>query len=284
MTELVLGTAQLGTSYGVVSRPGPPLDPGGAGHFLCEAERLGVAAFDTAPSYGAAEDIIGSSAATLPIHTKIAVGSSASKSLRSSLSRLGRSSVDVLYLHDPREVLRPRSGIIDDAFAHVGGAVGVVGASVYDTDELLAAVDDPRIGAVCVPLSFLDRHIRDQHLDLAARAGMRVYARSVFLQGVILADPAALPTQVTGLRPHVHALCDIARRLGRSRLNLALGWVRSRPSVRGIVVGTDGLDDLRATVSAFNAPPLSEDELDLCEHLEMPARELTDPRRWGQVS
>lgn len=278
--EFVLGTAQICSPYGVLRVNDTAVDDGRAEAVLAEAAALGVTALDTAPAYGGAESAIGASTSTLPVHTKIDLALTPADSLAGSLARLHRNRVDVLYLHDAAEVLRADSAVIAAAYRLVGDSVGLLGASVYEVEEFDGAVADPRVRAVQVPLSIFDRRVDEARLIAAAARGVKVYARSVLLQGTLLASPTSLVHPVEGLAPFIENLQRVAERLGRPIIELALGWVRALPGVRGLVVGAESVEQLRGLVAAFGSDPLTSAELSELRGLRVPAPHLCDPRRW----
>ncbi len=186
--ELILGTAQFQSGYGIV-RDSARANPSDGPDILKLAPSLGVTALDTAPAYGRAEDAIGQSGCGLPVHTKLDPKRSPAESLSQSLKDLRRDRVDVLYIHDSAEVFRPESCVIDAASKLVGERVGSLGASVYDLPEFEAAVDDPRIGVVQVPLNLFDRRLTRDLIASASSTGTIVYVRSVLLHGILAADP-----------------------------------------------------------------------------------------------
>lgn len=277
---LVLGTAQLRMAYGITRRSTGAPSADDARRLLTAAAELGVAALDTAPGYGDAEDAIGRSGTTLPVHTKVDPARTPSDSLARSLGRLRRERVEVLYLHDSAEVLRDPSPVVSAAHELVGDLVGRLGASVYDVEEFDAAVRDPRIQVVQVPLNVLDRRIDADRLEAAAKQGVHVYGRSILLQGVLAAPPGA----VEGLAPHVVGFQALARELGRTPVELALGWVRALPGVQGVVMGAESVADLREIVDAWSAPRLDPEALAAVGALPLPPPELCDPRRWQAVT
>lgn len=250
---------------------------------LAAALALGIDTVDTAPGYGAAEDTIGAGPPSLRVHTKVDPAMEPGSSLEGSLRRLRRDHVDVLYLHDSREVLRSASTVIAAAHALVGDRVGRLGASVYDPDELEAALADPRIQAVQVPLNVFDRRVGEPHLQKAAAQGVEVYARSALLQGLLAGPSTSLPSSVAPLQPFVRAFEALACDLGRSCLELALGWVRATPGLHGVVVGAGSTEELRVTVDALRRPPLTPQELAGLGALPLPPVALVDPRRWPLV-
>jgi len=278
--ELVLGTAQFQPGYG--QGPRSELSEGrGAAALLDAAGDVGVAALDTAPAYGDAEAVIGAAEWALPVHTKIDPKLEPSASLTRSLERMGRTRVDVLYVHSSTEVLLKESPVLDAAAALVGERVGKLGVSVYEVEEFRAAVADPRITVVQVPLNLFDRRLPQALLDEADLAGTDVYVRSVLLQGVLVADPNSLLGSTVALRSYVVAFDEKARKIGRSRAELAFGWVRSTPGIKGAVFGADSVGQLNEIAELFRGPALDEEVLAELASLPTPPWELCDPRRWS---
>ena len=58
LSEMTLGTVQLGLRYGIANTLGKP-DRGTACQMIQEAIRMGVNSLDTAQSYGDSEEVIG---------------------------------------------------------------------------------------------------------------------------------------------------------------------------------------------------------------------------------
>ncbi|HMS47560.1 aldo/keto reductase [Candidatus Microthrix sp.] len=282
-TELILGTAQFQSGYGVVRDTEQAHQSDGI-DILELAARLGIAALDTAPAYGRAEDTIGQSGCGLPVHTKLDPKRSPAESLSQSLQDLRRDRIDVLYIHDSAEVLRPESRVVASASELVGEQVGSLGASVYDLPEFEAAVDDPRIGVVQVPLNLFDRRLTRNLIASAASTGTIVYVRSVLLQGILAADPLELVGPTLPLRPYVVAFAELAERVGKTRRDLAIGWVKAISGIRGMLVGAESVIQLRELVASFNSPPLDDGLIAELEALPYPPAAQCDPRSWTIVT
>ena len=143
---------------------------------------------------------------------------------------------------------RRDSTVIADAATLTGDVIGSLGASIYDSEQFDAAVRDPRITVVQIPCNILDRHIDDRRLMAARDSGTAVYARSVLLQGILVASPTTISGPAARLRPAVEEFHRLATALGRPPLELALGWVRHRPGVqrsrhrRGLDLGARCVD------------------------------------------
>jgi aryl-alcohol dehydrogenase-like predicted oxidoreductase len=276
--EIILGTAQLTQQYGVMARQGRERDES---HALLElAAEVGVRTLDTAPAYGDAELLIGRHGASFAVHTKLPGIEHPGKELESSLSRLARDSVEVLYLHDPDAVLDPSDARLAASAELVGAGADHLGASVYTRGQFAAAVADPRIGVIQLPLNVFDRRIGDMQLREAAELGKRLIARSALLQG-LLGDPAGALGRVAALDAALDAFGLACATLRRDPIVLALQWVLARPGLFGLVLGAETPDQLRALIAGVEAAPLSHEELRLLASLRRPADKDVDPRGWA---
>jgi aryl-alcohol dehydrogenase-like predicted oxidoreductase len=271
---LVLGTAQFVGGYGVSrqntrSSAAEMLNAAFDNHFL---------AVDTAPAYGSAESEVGLSWRG-QIHTKFDKVQEARESVKRSLKATGRRQLDLVYLHDSTEVLkRSQSRVLSVAEGLLEEEVVLaLGASIYDEPEFYAALEDPRIAAVQIPLNVLDqRFIRE--ISSAKEAGKQVFVRSVFLQGVLtLSCDQLVEKNLTDLVPFVSAFQDQSNKIGKSYAQAALSFARSL-DVCGAVVGFDTVRELSA--AAVESEPLSKDEFEGFLELSLPKRELVDPRKW----
>jgi len=278
--ELILGTAQLAGRYGVMATQGA--SEARAVAVLDAARRLGVRTIDTAPTYEGAEAAIGAVGAGFAVHTKLSLGEEPAAALAASLRRLRRDRVEVLHLHDPEVVLDAEAPLLGAAAALVGAGADAIGVSVYTREQFLAALKDPRITVVQAPMNVLDRGIADEDLRLASERATKVIGRSALLQG-LLSDPAQAIGRVPLLDESLAAFGAVCRRVGRAPIELAIGWVRSRPGLAGVVLGAETPEQLEGIVRAFDAPPLPDDVLALLATLPQPPWRAADPRTWPRV-
>ncbi len=276
--ELIMGTAQLVRPYGRVTTSTYPTRDS-ALELLRHAFDCGIRTLDTAPSYGEAEQTIGASGLDFRIHTKVGPGQSVRDSVSRSLQLLRREAIDVLYLHDATELFNPESTLLAEAAELIGDSIAAVGVSIYTVDEFDAALTNPRISVVQIPLNALDRRIDDDRLLRATKNGIRVVVRSVYLQGLLVNSLGNIRPVHESLTKSIAAFQQLARALGRTPAELAIGWVAARPGVSSITVGIDSpqnLDDLLESMEAS----LSSEALEQVRGLPVPARRLLDPRNW----
>ena len=257
--KLGLGTVQLGLPYGVTNRRGQP-PAVEARRVLETAAECGIDLIDTAPAYGAAENVVGEAlraGLTFRIVTKTAAGAASPAALRDtfhrSLELLGAGRVHGLLLHHCADALAPGGeALIQEMQAlQRAGLVERIGVSVYDAAELDAVMKlfTPQI--VQLPLSIADQRLaRSGHLAKLAALGIEIHARSVFLQGLLVEPDPDFPREVARHRATFTALREGLRGAGSTPLEGALAYVASQPEVHAAIVGVAGRDELLEIAAA----------------------------------
>ncbi|MFE7352536.1 aldo/keto reductase [Streptomyces sp. NPDC057543] len=275
-----MGTAPLGGLFEAVS------DQEAAATLKTAAE-AGITYFDTAPRYGhgLAEERLGRllapSAGTDPvISTKTGWllrprpdGSPGEvitdwtergirESLEASLIRLGRSSVDILYLHDPddypdeiRRTAYPAVRKLRDE-----GLIRAVGFGMNHSGPLASYVAEFEVDVVLIAgrFSLLDHEALTTLLPLCAKTGTAVVVGGVFNTG-LLADPS--PGAMFNYRPapaealerarQCRALCDAyAVPLPAAAIQFPL----LHAAVNSVVLGCRSAAEVTANAAAARFP------------------------------
>ena len=209
-----LGTAPLGGLYAGVS-------PDDAISAIETAFDLGYRYFDTAPlyGYGAAERALGRALegrqAGIAVSTKVGrtidenaprnsgdmfagtVGTASwdfsadgvHRSMEASLERLGRSFVDVVYLHDPDEHAQQA---LDEAYPalerlRASGVIGAIGVGMNEPDLPARFVYETDIDVVLIAgrYTLLDQSAEDTLFGAAMARGVHVVAADVYNSGIL---------------------------------------------------------------------------------------------------
>jgi aryl-alcohol dehydrogenase-like predicted oxidoreductase len=262
--RVLVGTAQLAAPYGLYAEQ---VDLTESRRRLSVYRKLGFRAFDTAPAYPSAESLLGSGiSSTDTIVTKTnafdpganteTVTRAISEGLSGSLERLDRERVDGLLLHTP-DALTPAVASAMRA-ERDAGRTGAIGVSVYTTEHIDSALDllDPDI--VQLPFSIADQRLsRSGHIDRLMERGVEVHARSVFLQGTLLANPGTLPAYLDPLRPLIATLREEAEEDAVNIVALCVGFVLSSIPGGRLVIGLQGeshADILRRALKRARPP------------------------------
>jgi len=280
LPKFILGTAQLSSPYGVTNLSGAEKSHEAAFSFLKEAKRLGISTLDTAPAYGAAESIIGTSKLQFEIHTKLEKDLNPQASVEASLVRIGTEEITLLYFHDI-EAFRLNPKTISDSLSSLLGLhVKNIGVSIYDVEDLELVLKFPSITHVQLPLNLLDQRFSQKVLERIRSHGVKCIARSVFLQGALLADPRKLPARIEHLHPFLGAL----RRELISRdippLEGCLALVCNNMDLEGVILGAQNEHELRLIVEAWEHVRKSAPDLEWLSEFQLPPASAVDPRRW----
>ena len=275
--QLALGTVQFGVAYGVVGRCERVSD-GDAAAILARAAAQGIRTLDTAAAYGDIEERLAGlcGAAPFAIVSKIpplpADGDAAAfvtDAVNRSAQRLGPRLAALLF-HRADDLLGAHADRIWRAAVRALPPGVKLGVSCYGPDELAAvAARHP------VALAQLPGNALDQRLHGHAFPGIELHLRSVFLQGLLLADAATGAARVPACAPALAAWQLFCTERGLAPLEAALGLARALPGVQRLVVGVDELAQLDAIHAAWQrSTPLAAPELACTD----PA--VIDPRHW----
>jgi aryl-alcohol dehydrogenase-like predicted oxidoreductase len=304
-----LGTAQLGLPYGNKAQA-ELMSLSDAGSILDFALSQKVGFIDTAIGYGKSEERLGYfrvqerfPAAILT--TKIpAVGKEiwshrdlflewVQKHLQESLKRLKISTLELLQFHqcDVEFLTHPSVKYVFARLLDVP-EVQAIGVSVYFMDQALAAIDTKIITWLQVPVNILDRRfLVDDFLSLVKSAGIKLIARSAFLQGVLVPQADLPPVKRIGELQELKSLALSACQQMGTPLSLdevALQFLFSNhaDNLDVVLIGVDSAEALRHNLAIIDRAkaPLSVRDLALFDRAMNFAaeRELFNPGNWNK--
>lgn len=296
---MILGTAQLGMEYGIANTSGMP-SRDQSFQILDRAYEGGVRLLDTAAEYGSSEQIIAQynkeRGHVFGICTKLPTqiedtSSTAELTYRYAKERAEQLQVDTLdclYLHR-FEQCQTEPILAGLTRAKRSGLTKRIGVSIYHPDELAYIVDNlsETVDVVQIPLNVLSISRWVDVIDAASQAGVSLYARSVFLQGLLLMDAESEVVSRLAASEYISKIDKVANRIGVSREVLCYGAVRSLPQVEDIVVGCDNLDQLEENLDL-------EEKTKMLENVALKRQiglgitkspvTLTDPSRWDKAT
>jgi aryl-alcohol dehydrogenase-like predicted oxidoreductase len=283
--KLVLGTAQLGLDYGIVSERAPSSRE--SIEIIQTAIAGGVRYLDTASAYGSSEEIIGEALADYKssgchIVTKLSplsevseaadvstARSFAERSLIQSMRALRQPFLDTVLFHRVAHIQKWNSSIFNLLREwQSSGRIGSIGASVQSADELAFVLEVDEISHIQLPYNMFD-HRWDASLEqiraVKENRSLTINIRSIFLQGILMTGQHSLWQRAHVREPTatinwLNSLCltfekpDIA--------SLCIAWARGLDWVNGIVIGCDNLGQLRRNLQRFEAEALSQERLD----------------------
>lgn len=292
---LVLGTAAFGQPYGLGhAGEANGLPPEAIDRLLDHAHARGVAALDTARGYGASEQIIGtwaeknnkyfnifSKCSKLGGLSDAEAARQVDRDVSQSLTLLRTGQLGLLLTHHPADLLRPAVAEALREQERLGRIAGF-GASLYSTAEAEQTLAVAGVSAIQAPISILNQSfLISPVLARARQAGVRVFARNLYAQGLLFLDPDRLPLEVPATAWRLRELRGLAADTGHDLSVLALAPLAACDGIAGLVVGCDTpaqIDRMvEAVITQRPAPDVLQRVLQICA--DIPADE-TDPRQW----
>jgi aryl-alcohol dehydrogenase-like predicted oxidoreductase len=258
LSRIGLGTVQFSMDYGISNRDGRPSESEVAA-ILARAVEAGVGYLDTAASYADAETLIGRhlpSGHRLRIVTKLppmaedvitaAHEETALAALAASLERLRSPQVYGVLIHQARDLAKPGWQHLVNALrkAKERGWTSRIGVSVYDESDLALVESRFVPDLVQLPFNALDRRlVASGWLARLRQSGIEVHARSLFLQGLLLMDPAMLPGFFAPIRATLAKLRDAWAAERDTPLSGCLRYVLGHSDIDAAFVGVNRLHE-----------------------------------------
>lgn len=278
MSALTLGTVQLGLPYGLHAGTEVPSGERSL-DILRTANTCGIHMLDTARDYGVSEAVIGEhlsrsdGADEAKVITKFRIPSECESSypamrqhvrnsLHDSLAALRLPKVHALLFHkamqqDLRTLLPPLADILQELQEE--GLIGLGGLSAYRPEDVEPVIGNTIFSCVQVPLNIFDAFLhREGWLTEMADAGTFVFARSIFLKGLLLESPERLGPGFEDAAPFLRSLARMAEQASLTIAELAFSYVRHMRGVGSIVFGADHAGQVRENVRLLTIPPLPE--------------------------
>ena len=284
VSQITLGTVQLGMNYGIVNTKGQPSRQQSY-EILSAAFNNGITSIDTASGYGNSEEIIGTYfkefQCKLPFITtkyksKLADGafyneieSEIFNSVENSLLRLNVDKIDCLMLHNAKDMTRHGKSVekvIEKLI--VKGLVDMAGVSVYTTDEIDIMLKNDLYKTIQLPISIFDRQLIERgYIDKLAQKNIHIFVRSVFLQGLFFINPdnntdADIEKYAS---KYIRLLSVFAKKENMSIAELAISYIRDISGTTSLVLGADNKEQVIENINYINAPAISKDTKILIE-------------------
>lgn len=281
--RLILGTAQFCGNYGLLSGAvgDPSHSDARAQNLIATAERAGIGTLDTAPVYGQAERMIGSSKWSGEVWTKLDPALQPEESVAHSLESLCRSRLDVLYVHDVKHFLSLDRRGLADIRALRGPLVDALGVSAYEPIEVIAALGRLDFDVVQLPINPFDtRLVCALERNLLPNECTYV-GRSVFLQGLLAQPELAYRRAPVELQGPIQRWRFACQGLSVAPGEAALAWVLALPFLERVIVGADSSRQLLEIARWSDSDRCSE----ILE--EIPVENLwplSDPRTWTVIN
>lgn len=249
MSGLCLGTVQLGMKYGVNNALGRQPTEEESVTLLHAAQKGGIEYLDTASAYGEAEALLGRfglEQAGFRVISKLRPGlgqdiseDTVLREIDASLQRLNVRKLYGYMLHRAEDM--ENSVIVRGLMAaKEKGYVKYIGVSVYEPEEALRVVRSGAWDMTQVPYNVLDQRLDESDFfELAKKNHVKVFARSAFLQGLLLMEPEHVPSHLIKARPYIEKFHQVIAQYQYTPEEGAMLYSYSHPGIDYVVFGVD---------------------------------------------
>ncbi|MBI4551071.1 MAG: aldo/keto reductase [Candidatus Latescibacteria bacterium] len=303
VSEISLGTVELGLNYGIPSgdQPNQPSETDAA-RLLNRALDLGVNLIDTAAGYGTSEEIIGRALrrrrneyilATKCSHwsdqelSTTETRKRVAASIDQSLHRLQTDVIDLMQIHgrtqpDIELAVIERNEVFDVLQrARQAGKIRFIGYSTYGEEVTLAALEHGGYDTLQVAYNILDQRMASRVFPLAKERDAGILVRSALLKGALTEKAAHLPERLKRLADHSAALDSLVTGSVRSVPQAAIRFVLSSPDIATVLIGTGKIPHLEEAVALSDGLGLPPDALAHARTMGLDDYDLLNPHTWG---
>jgi aryl-alcohol dehydrogenase-like predicted oxidoreductase len=256
-SKLILGTVQMGLSYGINNTEGKiSLDD--SIEILNHAHENGIEVLDSAEAYGNAHHVIGSFHKNYPekkfkVITKLPnrIETDILEKVSSYLQELQVDNLHALLFHSysSYEHSLNKFNILNGL--KLEGKIEKLGVSVYTKQEIEQVILDDNIEIIQIPFNLLDNNsLRGELLEKAKSHGKTIHTRSALLQGLFFKDSNEDSKTVQSLRNELIILKGIARKHNISMATLALSYCLYQNNIDNVLIGIDSINQLKDNIQA----------------------------------
>ena len=204
------------------------------------------------------------------------------RELEGSLERLKVSKLKGYLLHTPEYIYQDK--IVEALFRlKEEGLTENVGVSIYGMEEGYEAIKRG-MDYVQLPYSVLDQRGKQTGwIEEAKKVGIKVFARSAFLQGLFLMDRSEVPEWLKRAEPYLEKIEGFFEEYRGKKTEMLLQFVKRTEGIDYLVFGVDNKEQLKENIESFEKGVEIEEEL--MKKLSAYCREVDDsiilPSLWS---
>ena len=282
--KLVLGTANFGMHYGIISEKVSPDD---ISNLLITAHANKIEFIDTASGYGSAEEDIGRFVpknSNFKIITKLSINEEDDVSkvvikFTNSLEKLNLEKTWAVLIHNFDVLLKKHNEIVIKSLLKIRELklAEHIGISIYTLDEVIQAKElFPELEVFQVPDNICDRRMSNSNiLNEMSNSGNFFFVRSIFHQGLLTSNPEELPLKFSMAKPLLEDFRRLCQINGMTPVEMCIAYGKSLSWASGLVIGANNRGQLRKIIEAHaKTTNISFDKFPRLNKF------LIDPRLW----
>ena len=297
ISKITLGTAQLVSNYGIANLK---KKSNSGNSILKYAMENNINTFDTSPTYGKSEKTLGkffqhtnNKSTIITKIPKIPLNNSPSLEkiyykmkihISKSLLDLQLDRIPICLLHNAKD-MNNYDGMIRKTLLKLKHEklINLIGVSAYTPEEVKEFLKYDDFDVIQIPINIFDRRlINTKLLDELHNSKKIIFARSIFLQGLLFLDPHSLPKKLEIAKDPLIELNEFCKERNITIHEIAFKFIQGLNPITSMIVGVEDLLQLKQSVEIFNSEPLSKEiNKDLCNRFNDLPEELINPIKWN---
>ena len=286
INSICIGTANFGFKYGINNRRA--IKNNDLRKIINYAGKNNINFIDTAINYNNSEKKIGVvNKYNLKIITKLPkipkkitnVEKWIINKILESCRRLKTKNLYAVLIHDTAELKnQKKSKKIYKAFDYLlkKKIVKKIGLSIYDPNELNLFFKKYNYQIIQAPINIFDRRLISSGWGKKLiKKNVEIFARSVFLKGLLLRDLDKIPEDFLKWKKNFKNFEQWTKKKKISKVEACIRYIKSLEEVKKIILGISSLEQLKQNINFFKKKKLFAPK-----NLNIASGKIINPRKW----
>ena len=257
-SKIILGSANFQNNYGIAKKS---FNNQNFKKILKVAAENDIKEIDTAFSYSADNKIRYFSKNKWKINTKIPslnlnenIKKNIFKMVEKSLNYYKLDSFESVLLHNPAQILTSSGDKIINSLIHLKkkGLTKKIGYSVYYPEELRKLIKYFSPDLVQVPISIADKRFKNNKiLKELKKNNIKIYARSIFLQGLLLLDKKRRPKYFKKWKNELSNWDNYIQKTNYDPVKVCIDFIDQIREIDKIIIGFNTVNQLEHIIKKF---------------------------------
>jgi len=281
--KLCLGTAQFGLDYGINNSRGK-IPESEVFEILDYALDNGIEIIDSAYNYGDSEKVIGkfikssSKGKKLKIISKLPQSNNVYEIIEETLNNLCVKKLYGYLVHNFKFFLENPEIWEKLLKLKNKGKTEKIGFSLYYPEEYYK-LEKLEVDLLQIPYNIFDQRFGNLLPEFKEK-GIEVYARSLFLQGLVFKKPEELDSKFSKLKEKLLYLNSLSRKINVPLNAFFLNFVIINENIDKIVIGVDNLDNLKMNIEGIKFQKVIKEYYPKLLELKETDEDIILPPRW----
>ncbi len=249
-SKVILGGAQLNSNYGITNFKNKTISKKETKRIVNFSKQKNIWHIDGAESYKLFKDNNIGLLKNFKIDTKISLKNISNyKNLKTILIRKylkNNVKVDTLFIHDGDNIFKNSMDKKINILLKLkkNRLISKIGISLYDFSLLKKIISKLSVDVIQVPYNVVDNRL-EKFRKLLQRKKVKVYARSIFLQGSLLKKVS----EIKELGDIYEKVKKSSKKINKSNFDACINFVLTNDLVDKIIIGVRNLKEMKQLVN-----------------------------------